>query len=247
VSAYRQTSRRNRKERAVSSSRSLISALLALLVCPGVASAQRSQPRTAPVFRPAPRVEPDPPFSFRPFVMGSEEAFAAVETFKGIFGQSHEPFFGGGLQAVFHGKYYVEVNASRFSKTGQRAFRNNGQTFGLGIPLTATITPLEVLAGYRFKPRQMPRVRPYVAGGLAYYSYKETSDFVDASDNVDTQHAGLALQGGVEFRLQRWIGLSGDVEYTHVTGIIGAAGISKDAGESDLGGVAARFRLILGR
>jgi len=221
--------------------------LLALLAFPGVAFAQQPQPRTAPVFRPAPRVVPDPPLSLRPFVMGSEEAFAAVETFKGIFGHSYEPFFGGGLQVVFKGKYYVEVNASRFNKTGQRAFRNNGQTFGLGIPLTATITPLEVLGGYRFKPRQMPRVRPYVAGGIAWYSYKETSEFVDAADNLDTQHAGFAAQAGVEFRLHRWVGLSGDVEFTRVSGILGQGGLSKEVGESDLGGMAARFRLIIGR
>jgi hypothetical protein len=218
-----------------------------LLVCPGVALGQRPQPRTAPVFRPAPPLVPDPPFSFRPFVMGSEEAFAAVETFKGTFGQSYEPFFGGGLQVVFNGKYYVEVNASRFKKTGQRAFLNNGETFGLGIAQTVTITPLEVLVGYRFKPRQMPRVRPYVAGGLAWYAYQQVSDFVDPADNVDTQHAGFAGQAGVEFRLHRWVGISGDVDFTHVGGIIGQGGISKDAGENDLGGVAARLRLIIGR
>jgi opacity protein-like surface antigen len=221
--------------------------LLALLAFPGVASAQRPQPRTAPIFRPAPRVEPDPKVSVRPFVLGSEEAFAAVETFKGIFGQSYEPFFGGGLQVMFRGKYYVEVSASRFKKTGQRAFSNNGETFRLGIPLTATITPLEILAGYRFKPRQRPRVRPYVAGGVAWYSYQETSEFVDATDNVDTRHAGFAAQAGLEFRVHRFIGLSGDVEFSRVGGILGQGGFSKDVGESDLGGVAARFRLIIGR
>ncbi len=180
-------------------------------------------------------------------MFGEEEAFAAVETFKAVFGRSYEPFFGGGLQVVFHGRYYVEVNASRFKKTGQRVFRNNGQNFSLGIPLTATITPIEIVGGYRFKPRQMPRVRPFLAAGVTVYSYKETSDFVDASDNIDTRHAGFAGTGGVEFRLGRWIGLSGDATYTHVTGILGQSGVSKEVGEKDLGGVGARVRLIIGR
>ena len=222
--------------------------LLALgVLLPRAARAQRPGGSTASVFRPAPNLVPDPPVSFRPFVFGEEEAFAAVETFKAIFGRSYEPFFGGGLQVVFHGKYYVEVNASRFKKTGQRVFRNNGQNFGLGIPLTATITPIEIVGGYRFKPRQMPRVRPFLAAGVTIDGYKETSDFVDATDNLDTRHAGFAGTGGVEFRLGRWVGLSGDVEYTHVTGILGQSGVSKEAGENDLGGVGARVRLTIGR
>jgi hypothetical protein len=222
--------------------------LLALgLLVPRAARAQRPAGPTASIFRPRPNAAPDPPVSFRPFIFGEEEAFAAVETFKAVFGRSYEPFFGGGLQVAFHGTYYVEVNASRFKKTGQRVFRNNGQNFSLGIPLTATITPIEIVGGYRFKPRQMPRVRPFLAAGVTVYSYKETSDFVDASDNVDTRHAGFAGTGGVEFRLGRWIGLSGDAAYTHVTGILGQSGVSKAAGENDLGGIGARVRLIFGR
>jgi hypothetical protein len=55
------------------------------------------------------------------------------------------------------------------------------------------------------------------------------------------------LNGGAEFRLHRWIGVGVDAEYTHVPGILGQGGISQQAGESDLGGVAARVKLIVGR
>jgi len=223
-------------------------ALCALaLLTPRAAHAQRPSQPTASVFRPAPRVEHEPPVSFRPFVFGEEEDFAAVETFKAVFGRSYEPFFGGGLQVVFHGKYYLEVNASRFKKTGQRAFRSDGQNFGLGIPLTATLTPIEFVGGYRFKPRQKPRVRPFIAAGVTVYSYKETSELVDASDNVDVRHVGFAGTGGVEFRMGRWAALGVDVEYTRVTGILGQSGVSKQAGENDLGGLGARLRLTIGR
>jgi len=37
------------------------------------------------------------------------------------------------------------------------------------------------------------------------------------------------------------------VQYSHVPGILGNAGVSQQAGESDLGGVAARFKLVVGR
>ena len=215
----------------------------------GLASPAAAQRSTQPPPRPAPRrvlppLPPEPPISFRPFVMGAEEAFAAVETFTAVFGKSYAPFFGGGLQVAFHGKYYVEVGASRFNETGERAFRNNGQNFSLGIPLTATITPLEITGGYRFRPRQFRQLRPYVGGGLTSYAYKETSSF---ADDFTARHVGLVAVGGVEYRVHRYVGISADVHLAHVTGILGQEGISKDAGESDLGGIAARFRLIIGR
>jgi outer membrane protein W len=193
----------------------------------------------------APAAAQTPSLSIRPFVMGTEESFAAVETFKAAFGRSYEPFVGGGVQVVLFDRYYVEVGASRLKQTGQRAFLSGGQVYRLGIPLTATLTPVEVTGGYRF--HLSPRIVPYVGAGLGSYAYKETSDFADPSENVDTRHTGFVVHGGAEFRLHRWIGVGADVQYTHVTGILGQDGVSKDAGESDLGGVAARFKVIVGR
>jgi hypothetical protein len=37
-----------------------------------------------------------------------------------------------------------------------------------------------------------------------------------------------------------------DVQYTTVPGILGEGGISQELGEDDLGGVAVRFRFVLG-
>ena len=212
------------------------------------AAAQRRPPQPPPRRAPAPPpLPPAPPISFRPFVLGTLESFAAIDTFDAVFQRSYGPFFGGGLQVVFHGSFFVELAASRFKQTGERAFRSGGQSFRLGIPLTATITPLEVTGGYRFRLRHLPKVVPYVAAGFGSYSFKETSDFADAAENVDTRHSGTVLGGGLEFRLHRWVGLGADVQYTHVTGILGQGGVSQQAGENDLGGVAARFKLVVGR
>jgi hypothetical protein len=57
----------------------------------------------------------------------------------------------------------------------------------------------------------------------------------------------VVLNGGAEFRLHRWVGLSVDAQYSRVKGILGAGGLSAQLGESDLGGIAARFKLIVGR
>ena len=194
---------------------------------------------------PAASAQDEPDLAIRPFVFGTIQGFSAVESFDAVFGRSYEPFFGGGVQVIFHEQFLVELSASRFKQTGERAFISNGQSFRLGIPLTATLTPFEVTAGYRFKVS--PRVRPYIAAGVGTYQYKETSSFNDPGEDVDVRHAGFVVNGGADFRLHPWIRIGADVQYTRVPGILGTAGVAAQANENDLGGVAARFKLIVGR
>ena len=187
-----------------------------------------------------------PPLSIRPFVMGAEQKFTASDTFEAVFDTTRGPFFGGGVQVVFLDQFVVELGASRFTQTGERVFRTStGSVFRLGIPVTATITPFEVTGGYRFP--MWERVRPYVAAGVGSFSYKETSDFADDTENLVTRETGFVVNGGAEVRLHRWIGVAADVQYSRVNGILGEAGISQQVSEDDLGGVAVRFKLIVGR
>ena len=83
--------------------------------------------------------------------------------------------------------------------------------------------------------------------GVGSYQYKETSTFNDPSEDVDVRHAGVVVNGGAEFRVHRWVGIGAEVEYSHVPGILGNGGVSQQAGEKDLGGVAGRLKLIVGR
>jgi outer membrane protein W len=184
--------------------------------------------------------------AFRAFFVATEQSFAAKTTFDATFGQSSQPFFGGGVQVVTPGGVFVEFGVTRFKKTGQRAFINNGQAFPLGIPLTATVTPIEFSAGYRFGASRW-RLIPYAAAGIGRYNYSEESDFAAADDNVDTHHVGYLVNGGVEVRLHKWVGVAADAQYTHVSGILGEGGISQAAGETNLGGVAFRFKVMVGR
>jgi outer membrane protein W len=195
----------------------------------------------------APATAQDPPsLSIRPFVMGTTQSFTAADTFDATFRRTRAPFFGGGVQVVMLDQIIVEVAASRFTQTGERAFRADaGSIFRLGIPLTATITPVEVTGGYRFPLWE--HARPYVAAGFGSYAYNETSDFSDPDENVETRRSGFVVNGGFEFRLHRWIGASADVQYSRVRGILGTGGLSRQLGEDDLGGVAARFKFIVGR
>jgi len=206
-----------------------------------------SAPLAAQSRAPLPAADDEPSFALRPFFVLTGEKFAAKQTFDATFGQSFEPFFGGGLELVLSegSGFYVDAAVSRFKKTGQRAFRANGRNFSLGIPLTATLRPIELSVGYRF--RTAPRLFPYVGLGVGSYGYKETSDFSDAGENVDTRHSGYLAVGGAEVRVHRLVGIAGDVQYTRVHGILGNGGISKDAGENDLGGITVRLRVTFGR
>ena len=213
-------------------------ALLALSLAVGVAAPVAAQAR-----RPAQKETNA--LSIRGVGFFSSEQLAAKKTFDAIFGESSERLFGGGVVVAERGLFF-EVDFSRFSKTGQRAFLSNGQAFRLNIPLTATVTPVEVTGGYRFRFRRRPTIVPYAGAGFGSYGYKETSSFSDPGEEIDVRHVGYLVAGGVEFRLHRWVGVAGDVQYTHVPGILGTAGLSKDAGESDLGGTAVRVKVLVG-
>jgi hypothetical protein len=183
--------------------------------------------------------------SFRPFFLVTGEQLAAKSSFDAILGGSFQPFLGGGVSVVLKDGAWVDVSISRFEKTGQRAFDKDGQVFQLGIPLTVAITPIEVSGGYRFKTR--PRLWTYVGAGVGSYGYDETSSDAPGAENLSTRHVGYLVVGGVEGRVHKWISLSGDVQFTHVTGILGTAGLSKDLDENDLGGIGVRFRVLVGK
>ena len=214
----------------------IVGVVLALALAPPLAAQTRARGGGGQ----APRI------SLRPFVLATGERLAAKNTFEAAFGQSVEPFWGAGLQLAVR-RLFVEVSASRFKKTGQRAFRANGTNFGVGIPLTATITPFEVTGGYRFIRSTSQRLVPYLGAGVGSYGYKEVSDFSESNENVDTRHAGYFGVAGAELRVHRWVRVGADVQFTHITGILGQGGVSKDAGENDLGGIAARVKIMVGR
>jgi outer membrane protein W len=182
----------------------------------------------------------------RPFVLLDAEHFAASTTFDATLGSAVAPSWGGGVDVLVRKRFFVDVAVSHMSRDGQRVFVNNGEVFKLGIPLTVSSTPIEVTGGYRFHLRRS-RIIPYAGMGIGSYSYRETSDFSSSGEDVDVRHAGFLAVGGAEFRVSRWIAVTGDAEYTRVPGILGQSGLSKDVNEDNFGGIAARFRVVVGR
>jgi hypothetical protein len=202
-----------------------------------------------------------PAISLRPFLDISNEKFLAAKTFDAVFGDTSAQFWGGGLQVTgWHGRVYGELGAGRLMEknqelVGQRVFvGDDGTVFKLGIPLRSTIEPIEFTGGYRFNAH--PRIVPYVGAGVGSYHYTEESDFANASENLDVTKRGGIFHAGVEVRAFRWVGVAIDAQYTHVPGIFGDGGVSEQFAqgngsaakkERDLGGWAARLKLVVGR
>jgi hypothetical protein len=185
--------------------------------------------------------------SIRAFGFLAAQRFSASQTFGAIFESAAGSFVGGGAQVVHPNGLYGEITVSRFTKTGERALLVNGEPYRFGVPLTATITPVELTAGYRFRLRRYRDLIPYAGAGIGSYAYEETSDDSSSGEDVNATHAGVLMVGGLEYRLHRWLGIAADAQYTNIPGILGAGGLSKDLGETRLGGLAARVRVIVGR
>ena len=212
-------------------------ALFMLTVAASPAAAQRIPPL---------RSRTEPPVAPRVFLLASAQQFAAGDTFETVFGSAVHPFFGGGISLAFKNKLFVDGTVSFFRKSGERAFSFDGEDFQLGIPLRARIIPIELTAGYRLVRGSGPRLTPYIGGGVGAYSYKEESDFDEGDEKITLNHVGYLAVAGAEYRITGRMSAAFDIQYSHVPGILGDAGLSQELGDDDLGGIAIRFRLLVG-
>ena len=184
----------------------------------------------------------------RGFADVGSTSFAATQSFETILGTASGVVFGGGVEAVLPKNIFVNVRASRFRKTGERVFvTESGERFGLGIPTTITVTPIEFTGGYRFDRGW--RIVPYGGGGVGRHRYEEVSDFADEAEEVNESFTGYHVLGGAEFRLSQWLGAAGELQWATVPDALGsdANGVSSHFDETDLGGLTVRVKFVIGR
>ena len=210
-----------------------------VLVLPAIASAGPGQgPQNA---RSAPPRKPVS-ISLRAYGIFDFNNMAAKESFEAVLGTSQLKGFGGGVEVDIWKHLFVRVAGTQARDTGSRVFVSGSEVFPLGIPLTVTMTPIEAGGGWRFETKS-GRLTPYA--GVSYLSmgYAEESDFAEAGENTSERFAGQAVFGGAEFRIWKWFIAAGEAQYRRVPNALGAGGVSKDFGESDLGGVTARIMI----
>ena len=209
---------------------------------PTTATAQQRRPAPA---RPATRQ----PLAIRGFGDLGIVRFAAGDAFDATLGSPSGVFFGGGVEVVLPQQWFVNLRLSHFSKSGERVFVQDNEVFPLGIDMKVGITPIEVSAGYRFRPGGQNRtVIPYLGGGIGWHRYTETSEFADAGEDVKETFTGYHVLGGAEYRMGRMLAIAGEAQWTTIPDALSGVSSAADAfGESNLGGFGFRVRLVVGR
>ena len=172
------------------------------------------------------------------------DSLAAKDSFEAVLGTSQLKAFGAGVEAVDIWKHvFVRAAVTRARKTGTRGFVSGSEFFPNGIELTMTMTPIEAGAGWRFVSKQASRFTPYAGVSFLSVGYTETSKFADPADNTSESFKGQAVFGGLEVGILKGLTVTAEAQYRRVPDALGAGGVSKDFGETDLGGVTARITI----
>ena len=178
--------------------------------------------------------------------------FSAADSFEVVLGEPSGLIYGGGGRIglpwrINYGGPFVDAGAWRFSDDGERVFVFEGEEFDLNIPVEVTITAFELSGGWQFRIPRLLKLRPYVAGGYSSYGYNEISDLSTPAEEVDDRFGGFHLYGGAEYKISRWLGVAGELNWTTIPDSIGEAGVSDEFNETDLGGTSFRFKITIGR
>jgi opacity protein-like surface antigen len=218
-------------------------AVICAALVPTTATAQQRRP--AAPSRPAARQ----PLTVRGFGDFGMTRFTAGDTFDATLGSPSGVFVGGGVEVVLPQQWFLSLRVSHFGKSGQRVFVQDNEVFPLGIDMKVAITPIEVSAGYRFRPGgRNHKVIPYLGGGIGWHRYTETSDFADTGENVSERLTGYHVLGGAEYRMGRMFAIAGEGQWTTISDALSGVSSAADAfGESNLGGIGFRVRFVVGR
>jgi opacity protein-like surface antigen len=222
-----------------------LAALVAGWCNPALAQTQPRRQAPPPARRPS-AARSDQGVRARVFGEAGARRFTSAQTFEAVLGSSIGPLFGGGVEVLW-GHLSVEGSVLRYRGTGERVFVSDGEVFPLNIPTTVTLLPIAVTVSYRVPVQGS--VIPFVGGGINVNRYTETSEFADDGENASSTFTGLHVQGGVEWRLTRRVGIAGVGRWASVRDAIGTEPTSAATafGEHDLGGFDAAVRIIFGR
>jgi opacity protein-like surface antigen len=203
--------------------------VLACVVWASAAAPARAQPRIG---------------VFGHVVFGSR-MMAASESFDAVTGSDRTTFVSGGarIERLWKG-VFADTTFSQTSFDGERVFVNNGEVFGLGIPVRVTVRPIDLAAGWRFA---IKRFSPFAGGGVTFLSYRESSEFSDPADEADEQKTGAIVLAGLDYQILRWARAGVEMRYRRVGGILGEAGVSELFDEKNAGGIDFGVRVSVGR
>jgi hypothetical protein len=168
---------------------------------------------------------------------------AAAQTFNALFGSSGGAVVGAGGELRF-GRLFLDASIDRLKKTGHRVFvADDGTVFQLGTSDVVTLTPIAVTAGWRFEHEH---VSAYFGGGISRVLYRESSEFADASEDVNISLTGYQALGGIEVR-NGWVATAFELVYSRVPETGSFSGAAAAFHEANVGGIAGRVKVLVGR
>ena len=184
---------------------------------------------------------------FRAYVIVESESLKATTSFDAVLGTSKLTFVGAGGDVVnLWKRAFVRLDGAHGSKTGTRVDTSASPPISNGIPLTVSMTPIEIGGGWRFASfDRKGHVAPYVGATAVLLRYRETSRFSDPGEDTDTTLKGSGIFGGVDVSI-RIVRVAVEGVYRHVPNALGVAGISQGLNENNLGGGVVRLAIGIG-
>lgn len=182
----------------------------------------------------------------RVFGWGDWQQMTAKESFDAVTGSSSLSGAGGGAEVhrLWRG-VFVRASVSQMKAEGERVFVFDDTVFPLGIPMDITMTPIELGAGWRFKPVG-GRMVPYLGAGALWVKYEETSEGDVSSERVNETYPGAVVFGGIDVSVWRFVSAGAEVAWRTAT-VKDPGGSLGAFGEKDLGGVSVRVMVSIGR
>ena len=238
-------------------------------------TAQKPPAKPVPAKAPA-KPSDKAPLAIRGVVSFGLTSLASSQSFDAVAGTHSKATIGLGaeIQNIWK-NVFAGVSYSPLSLSGERVFVDSGTVYPLGIPVDISVNSLDIVGGWRFVPKpnrakpappkpgqksaqtaaaakapqpasKVPRLVPFVGGGLSMAMYKETSQNA-GGDDVSKSASGFVFLGGVDYTLTRWIRVGGEFRYRAVSGVLGSGGVSQVYGEKSLGGYVIAARVSIGK
>ena len=139
---------------------------------------------------------------------------------------------------------FVRVAVTHASKEGTRAIFTGTDDVSLGIPLTVTMTPIELGGGWRFVDVERPlralrRRRALLLAVLQGNVEVRRSPARTSSERSPATKCSAARSSASR---SGW-SPAGEAQYRGVPNAIGDAGLSQEFSETNLGGFTVRFTI----
>lgn len=184
---------------------------------------------------------------FRAYAWFDRVGMSASQSFEAVLGGSSFLAFGGGIDVIDVWRHvFARMALSRMGGDGTRVFVSDGEVVSLNVPIAVRMSAIEIAGGWRFVYPKLPKYTFYGGAGLMRVGYAETSELAHEADNSGG-FLGLMIFGGVEVPVWKRMIAGVEAQYRSVPGALGDGGVSRDFGETNLGGAVLRVMIGIRR